>query len=477
MVLCALTPPVSATSAQALVEQASPFAHKGQYDQAEPLYRRALALMTKAPPADQDSLKECLSWLGYINESKNNLAEAEHYFKRALEVEEKNAAGHNDPYEELLAMTLDDLAQIYTKQGKYSAAKALEMRSLKMREHTYGVNSREYRLVLERLSEIDKHLGDTTSVNSLTKQILDIKVKQYGPVLGPFYARAQRTMQNNRRNCVVPSLTVVGVGSNFSQFMAAAELTRLWGRVAPWYKIPNWLAGLWRGPEEVPKDNMVEMDGELYQETGEFGSSHGAYARRKGAVQTVDGWWDRLKPGDNDYWTWSTNSEQFDTTQSNSGSKNPSGSGNNGVGAQKLMEYSFWRTHTPVTTADGLVIYRDTAVHYLVKLMPPLLPFLPENKVVKSIWQIDREEVFGQVGVDKKTGLPQIAMYTATRIYDANGNQVSEAPDRNSAFDDVSMPPRIGAPGPKKFRDFDARSNLMEFLIFEGKFDEVKKLK
>lgn len=478
MVLCALNLPVSATSAQVLLEQASPLAHKGQYDLAEPLYRRALALLTKAPSADQSNLKECFSWLGYISESKNKLSDAEQYFKHALEVQEKLSADHHDPYEEILAMALDDLAQIYTKQGKYDSARALELRSLKMREHTYGVNSRDYRLVLERLSEIDTHLGNKTSANSLIKQVLDIKVKEYGPALGPFYASAQKKTHNNRGDCVVPLITVVGVGSNFNESMAASELNRLFGKVTPWYKIPNWLAGLWQGGNTLPTGRTTEIDGVLYDDPPNF-SPNAAYAKRRGAVAAIDGWWERLDSSNTDYWCWCELDGSGAAKALESGkSQNPDRKTPH-LPEQKRSEYSYWHRHTPVTTSDGMVLCRESTVTYALKETPAMLPFLPASKKVTSIWQIDRLDVFGKVGYDKKTGKDQVALYSATIIYDGCGKQVNQSPgeDHNTAYDGVLMQNRIAAPAPIKFQGFDARSSLVEFLTREGKLAELRKLR
>lgn len=478
LVLCALTLPVGATSAQVLLEQASPLAHKGQYDQAEPLYRRALALLTKAPSADQSNLKECFSWLGYISESKNKLSDAEQYFKHALEVQEKLSAGHHDPYEEILAMALDDLAQIYTKEGKYAAARALELRSLEMRKHTYGADSQDYRQVLERLSEIDKHLGNKTSVTGLTKQILDIKVKEYGPVLGPFYACAQKRTHNNQVDCVVPLLTVVGVGSNFSEWMAASELNKLFGKVSPWYKIPNWLAGLWQGSYTLPTGRTIEIDGELYDDPPAF-SGPGAYAKRRGAVATVDGWWERLDTRNTDYWCWCDLNGPGAAKVMEPGKSLQPNKKTPHIQGPKRSEYSYWHRHTPITTSDGMVLCRESTITYALKEVPANLPLLPASKKVTAIWQIDRVDVFGKVGYDKKTGKDQVALYSATIIYDGYGKPVNQSPGEghHTAYDGVLMQNRIGEPAPIKFQGFDARSSLVEFLTRERKLDELKKLR
>jgi tetratricopeptide (TPR) repeat protein len=427
------------------------YTHRGLTDKSEPLYRRALTILEKTPKSNLDELKDCYSGLGYFYESKNQLPLAERYFKQALATNEKTAAARHDPNEELLAMSIDKVADVLTKQGKYSEAKSLLKRSLAMREATYGPDGDMVQGRLERLSEVDKKLGLTKDSEQASKRVLAIKKNNYGPILGPFYEQAQRLMKNNPHNCILPLSDNLRVGAAFNERVATAEIKKRFGGVsAQWHKIPNWLAGLWG---KIPTDRKVkEVNGEVWDDPPPAGfyEGPGPFAVRRGCIQTKDGWWEYNKKGNSDFWTRGSSERE------------------------ESLEYSFVHRHQPVTTSDGIIIFRDSTIFFKVKpsaavkddvLLPP--------GTIKAVWQEDREEVYRPLAKD------QVALYAGTRIYNWHGNQVSSAPgDANrKAHDGVTSLTRAGKPAAFTYRGFDAEKNLQSYLTKQKLYAELRLLR
>jgi tetratricopeptide (TPR) repeat protein len=100
------------------------YANEGRNDEAEPLYKRALAIREKAVGPDHPDV--AMSNLALLYSNEGRYAEAELLFKRALTISEKTlGAGH--PF---VVDTLNDLADLYSKQGRYADALPLVRRAI-----------------------------------------------------------------------------------------------------------------------------------------------------------------------------------------------------------------------------------------------------------------------------------------------------------------------------------------------------------
>jgi tetratricopeptide (TPR) repeat protein len=97
----------------------------GRYEEAEPLYRRQLAIAEKADPSEPD-LGTALNEIGVFFDETDRYAEAEAAYRRALTVEEKRLG----PDARGIGPDLRNLATLYLKLGRYEEADALVTRAL-----------------------------------------------------------------------------------------------------------------------------------------------------------------------------------------------------------------------------------------------------------------------------------------------------------------------------------------------------------
>ena len=107
--------PNYATSLNAL---AVLYKNQARYADAEPLYKRALAIYEKASGPNHPSVAVALNNLALLYETQGRYADAEPLFKRALAIHEKEGG----PGQTRLATVLGNLAALYQEQGRYADA-------------------------------------------------------------------------------------------------------------------------------------------------------------------------------------------------------------------------------------------------------------------------------------------------------------------------------------------------------------------
>ncbi len=88
--------------------------HQGQYAEAEPLYKRSLAIWEKALGPDHPDVALSLNNLALLYRTQGQYAEAEPLYKRSLAIWEK-ALGPDHPN---VATSLNNLAELYRDQGQ-----------------------------------------------------------------------------------------------------------------------------------------------------------------------------------------------------------------------------------------------------------------------------------------------------------------------------------------------------------------------
>ena len=113
---------------------ASLYEIQSRYAQAEPLYKRALAIDEKAYGADHPEVATDLNRLASLYKNQSRYGEAEPLYKRALAIREK-AYGAKHPE---VAKGLNSLAALYDTQGNYAQAEPLYRRALAIREKALG---------------------------------------------------------------------------------------------------------------------------------------------------------------------------------------------------------------------------------------------------------------------------------------------------------------------------------------------------
>ena len=109
-------------------------ASQGRYAEAEPLYKRALAIREKALGPDHPDVGTALNNLAALYRAQGRYAEAEPLYKRALAIREK-ALGPDHPD---VGTSLNNLAALYRAQGRYAEAEPLYKRALAIREKALG---------------------------------------------------------------------------------------------------------------------------------------------------------------------------------------------------------------------------------------------------------------------------------------------------------------------------------------------------
>ena len=107
---------------------------QGRYAEAEPLYKRSLAIREKALGPDHPDVGTALNNLALLHHTQGRYAEAEPLYKRSLAIREK-ALGPDHPY---VAQSLNNLGELYRPQGRYAQAEPLFKRSLSIKRRRWG---------------------------------------------------------------------------------------------------------------------------------------------------------------------------------------------------------------------------------------------------------------------------------------------------------------------------------------------------
>ena len=102
-----------------------------QYADAEPLYKRSLAIREKALGPEHPDVATSLNNLADIHKARGRYAQTEPLYKRALSILEK-ALGQEHPN---VATSLESYAVLLRKIGRDAEAERMETRAKKMRNN------------------------------------------------------------------------------------------------------------------------------------------------------------------------------------------------------------------------------------------------------------------------------------------------------------------------------------------------------
>jgi tetratricopeptide (TPR) repeat protein len=126
-----------------------------RFDEAGPLFARALAIREKVLGASHPATAESLNNLAGFYCSQGRYAEAEPLFKRALEIHEKALGGrHTDT-----ATSLNNLAGLYWGMGRYAEAEPLFKRALAIKETALGADHPDTLLIKANLDRMFAEKG------------------------------------------------------------------------------------------------------------------------------------------------------------------------------------------------------------------------------------------------------------------------------------------------------------------------------
>src|SRR5262249_40982425 len=149
---------------------------QGKYNEAEGLYKRALAILETALGGNHSDVGRTLNNLALVYRVQGKYSEAEGLLKRALVIREK-ALGANHPD---VGQSLNNLANVYWTQGKYSEAEGLYKRALAIGEKALGPSHPDVGQTLTNLANVYRDQGKYSEAEALYKRALAIREQALG---------------------------------------------------------------------------------------------------------------------------------------------------------------------------------------------------------------------------------------------------------------------------------------------------------
>ena len=145
--------------------------------EAEPLLRRALAIDEAAYGPDHPTVATSLNNLASLLKSTNRLTEAEPLLRRALAIGEA-VYGTNHP---IVSIRLNNLAQLLQATNRMAEAEPLMLRALVIGEDTYGPDHPTVAIRLNNLASLLQATNRLTEAEPLLRRALAIDEAAYGP--------------------------------------------------------------------------------------------------------------------------------------------------------------------------------------------------------------------------------------------------------------------------------------------------------
>jgi tetratricopeptide (TPR) repeat protein len=154
---------------------ANPLISLAKFAEAEPLFRRALAIREKALGPEHPEVAASLSCLAALYYLQGRYEEAAPLWERTLRIHEQGPE-HPD-----MAWSLNNLALLYDKQGRYAKAEPLYERSLAIREKAMGPEHPKVATSLYNLAGLYYKRGQYAKAEPLYERSLAIREKALGP--------------------------------------------------------------------------------------------------------------------------------------------------------------------------------------------------------------------------------------------------------------------------------------------------------
>ncbi|MFK4511002.1 CHAT domain-containing protein [Bradyrhizobium daqingense] len=160
----------------------------GRDDLAEPIYKRAIALMERSVGLDTPLVATELTNLAALYQRQGRFAEAEPLFKRALAVREKSLSREHPD----VGQALNNLATLYVKQEHFAEAEPLFRRALAIYQKVAGPEHPAVATVLNNIGQVDRDLNRHAEAEAPIRRSLAIREK----VLGPDHPDVARSLNN-----------------------------------------------------------------------------------------------------------------------------------------------------------------------------------------------------------------------------------------------------------------------------------------
>lgn len=166
----------SADIAPELNNLAALYQRQLRYAEAEPLFKRALALREKALGANHPDVGQSLNNLATLYERQDRHADSEPLFKRALAIYQRIPGA-----EPAVATLLNNLGQVYKAEDRFAEAEPAIKQSLAIREKLLGRDHVDVARSLNNLADLYQRQGRFAEAEPLFKRALDIREHTVGP--------------------------------------------------------------------------------------------------------------------------------------------------------------------------------------------------------------------------------------------------------------------------------------------------------
>lgn len=150
---------------------------RGEYEAAEPLAKRSVAISEKAVPADRQEIACAVQGLASIYYSQGRYGEAEPLLTRTLAIREE-VLGPDHPD---VATTFNDLAILFHKLGRFTEEEPLYVRALAIQERALGPDDAAIATSLDNYSYFCTWQGRHDEAEPMKARALAIREKALGP--------------------------------------------------------------------------------------------------------------------------------------------------------------------------------------------------------------------------------------------------------------------------------------------------------
>jgi tetratricopeptide (TPR) repeat protein len=150
---------------------------KANYKEAEPLYRRALAIEETSLGPNHPEFATNLNNLAILLQATNRLSEAEPLFRRALSIDEASVG----PKHPEVAKNLNNLAEFLRVTNRLSEAEPLFHRALAIDEASVGPNHPEVAIDLNNLAVLLRVTNRLSEAEPLFRRAVSIVESSLGP--------------------------------------------------------------------------------------------------------------------------------------------------------------------------------------------------------------------------------------------------------------------------------------------------------
>jgi tetratricopeptide (TPR) repeat protein len=149
---------------------------KALHGEAEPLMRRALAIVEQSLGPNDPAIGAFLSNLAEVLRATSRPAEAEKLMRRVLSINEQ-AFGPGDPH---VAICLSNLAGLLIDTNRLTEAEPLIRRALEIDEKSLGSNHTHVAIRLNNLGQLLKYIGRLDEAEPLMRRVLRIDEQTIG---------------------------------------------------------------------------------------------------------------------------------------------------------------------------------------------------------------------------------------------------------------------------------------------------------